>query len=220
MRLQEIWTETQMYREYLESMETFLQNEMQKCHEHMATFNRPSSVTGYDIKYETERFQEEIGYIEEALFLHTLEEFTNVLRKSFFVNLYAFLESRLLKGCRIKKSERVDIRLSLSDIRGQGIDKARVYLEKVLEIPFDFGPDWQEIQRYKSLRHCIVHNEGRLDEGFSDRNNALRTYVEDKDTLSLSSDGAIILSRDFCEEVLGVVQGFLESICLKLQEGE
>ena len=204
--------EISLYREYLQFMDAFLQKEANQSREHLESYVGPTSgdISPLDIKWETEKFDQYSGYIDDLYFNYSLDEFSNVLRRSLFANLYAFLESRMLKLCR--ENDNTDIKVSLSDIRGSGIDKAKTYLTKVIGISYKFGREWMEIQKYKTLRHCVVHYDGRLGDGFLDRGNDLKIYIEAKDSLSLSSDGIILFEKEFCEEVLDVIEGFLEEM--------
>ena len=136
-----------------------------------------------------------------------IDSFAHILRRSFFVSLYAFLESQLAKECEDRKGD--DVLLRLSDLRGDVIHRVKTYMVKVLRISFpSTSPEWQRIRCYRILRNCIVHNEGRLDERF-DQNDAksLKDYIDDTSTLSLS-DVTVVLSKDFCEEALQTVERF------------
>jgi len=132
--------------------------------------------------------------------------FPNILRKSFVVSLYSFLEHRLIEECWSRKGN--DILLNPSDIRG--IDRARVYLTKVLRVNFPSdSPEWEEIQSIRRLRNCIVHNHGKCD---GDKFKSLRDYVaQNSDTLSLSGD-EIVLSGEFCEQALHAVGKFVQRL--------
>lgn len=210
------YQEIRPYREYLHLMENFLQKEEARLSEFLATYEGPTSyeaISPLDVKYETEKFNQITGYVEELYFMHSLPEFSNILRRSLFVNLYSFLESRMLKICRDAEYQ---TSLSLSDLRGTGVDKAKVYLTKVVGISFDFGRDWEEIQNLKLLRHCVAHNEGKIDDGFGNGNMTLRVYIGSRSHLSLNSNGTISFEKEFCEEVLNIIERFLEVLVSKV----
>jgi hypothetical protein len=147
--------------------------------------------------------------------LTSIEEYTNILRKSFFINLYAALESRLMEECHYHEERHQagenKILLSLSDIAGRGVQKAMTYLVKVQCIVFSLGEskEWEDIQGYRILRNCIVHNDGRLNERANSRDK-LRRFIDRKPTLSLSEyDAEITLGKGFCEEAINTVERFL-----------
>lgn len=118
--------------------------------------------------------------------LNMIDDFANLLRSSFFVSLYSFLELRLIQECQSRKS--VHISLSLPDIRGRNdLDRIQKYFAKVLQVYFpDDTTHWQEIQNYRVLRNCIVHNRGTLS-GFGEAKR-LRDYIERNPELRISRD--------------------------------
>jgi hypothetical protein len=147
--------------------------------------------------------------------LASLEEFTDMLRKSFFVSLYSLLESQMEDECRARRQARNDIRLSLGDLSGKGIDRAKRYLTKVLGVSSIFGTsEWQRIKKYNLLRNCIVHNEGRL-QGFGGQKD-LREYINDnQQKLSLRKwlgQEEVVLSKEFCKEAVNAIDRFLQEL--------
>jgi len=209
LRQLKLIAEMDLFEQYLEVMEGFLETEAQKYRERLKDL-REETRAGKRITQPSFVTEEDVINLD----LQMLDHFTNILRKSFFVGLYTFLESRLMEICRSQK--RADSSQPLSDIPGKGIYKAKTYLVKVLGInfPFDTNPEWKEIQDYyRRLRNCIVHNEGRLDEGMKSKEDleALRDYVARKQTLSLPGK-EIILHRDFCKEALDTIRKFFDSL--------
>jgi len=200
---------TELFYDYLANMERFLEAEARKLRETLEATKRQMESGELTEPSCLGKMPVEIEAMEHLKYqLQQIKEFENILRKSFFVTIYAFLESRLLEDCRSQLSKRDDISLSLRDIGGHGIDKAKTCM-KILKVPLDTScSQWSEIQKYKQLRHCIVHNEGRLDEGFPD-SKGLRSYVSANPSLSLSPNGEIILSKDSCKEALDTVTMFL-----------
>jgi len=122
------------------------------------------------------------------------------------VNLYSFFEAALVKECRNRKSSETP--LSFSDIAGQNdIDRAKTYLTKVVRIHFPSdAPEWQEIQNYRMLRNCIVHNQGKMEEGA--RGQKLREYIARQKNLSLYGD-EVYFDKGFCEEAFETIRKFL-----------
>lgn len=86
---------------------------------------------------------------------------------SIFNSAYALFENHLNELCIIfgKDLNNKHLKdLSLKDLKGSGIERAKNYLSKVIGIKniFDSG-DWLEIQNYSKLRNVLVHTLGRLD---------------------------------------------------------
>ena len=119
--------------------------------------------------------------------------------------LYAFFENKLVTECRSRKNN--DTPLSFSDIAGHDdLERAKTYFTKVLRTSFPSNMrEWQEIQQYRLLRNCLVHNRGRLDDS---RYESLRKYVTRKTSLSAQYN-EVSLGEGFCAEVLEIIKSFL-----------
>lgn len=137
--------------------------------------------------------------------------FPNILRKSFLVSLYSFLEHWLLEQCYRRKGDNVLI--GPSDIRGENaIDRARIFLTKILRIDFPSDrPEWEEIQNIRRLRNCIVHDNGRCN---GDKHKKLRDYVA-RNSPSLSvSDNEVVVSSEYCQRSLRTIGKFIEHLSI------
>jgi len=146
------------------------------------------------------------------------EEYERILRNSFLVTVYAFLEVRLGWFCSTME-KRHKLPISWRDLRGEdALDRARLYLEKLggLKFPVD-GKEWQNIRRYEKLRHYIVHRGGRVRKDDEDtwrfaQNKQLVTndrYIDDE---------LMLLTSTFCSEVLKDVKSFFLSLHRELRQ--
>jgi hypothetical protein len=150
-------------------------------------------------------------YIDEAFGLHESDEFFSLLYSSFFVSLFSFLETQLNNECRGSQQGSPETKVSLNDIHGSGINRAKIYLVKVLNTSFQFDhePGWEQIQWYNKIRNCIVHNNGII----ADKN--LLKYIESHNDLQhgqFFGDDYVILSANFCSEAVSVMGDFLRSL--------
>jgi hypothetical protein len=210
-----------LFRQYLEDVEGFLEDEAQKYHEQLEELERKrreairtlskAVAAGEEIvpPPPDQGLQEEAEEYYRYEQLEMMAEFTNILRKSFFASLYGFFESWLIAECRSLRRKRAKTSPTPdfgSDITG----RVKTYLTRELQIAFPFGdsPEWNEIQGYRTLRNCIVHNEGKVTG--SRREADIRQYIGQKTTLSLSAGAAekVILHKGFCEEVLDTIEKF------------
>ena len=146
------------------------------------------------------------------------EEYERILRNSFLVMVYAFLEARLGWFCSTMH-KRHKLPILWSDLHGEdALDRARLYLVKLggLKFPVD-SREWQNIRHYEKLRHYIVHRAGRVRKDDKD------TWKFAKEKRLVTADGSIndnliLLPSEFCEEVLKDVSGFLSNLHQELSQ--
>lgn len=130
--------EIQFFKDYLETLEEFLKTEVSTLTQSLETLDlgyEPLSEErdgardedDYEAEHE-EYYKPSPREVEDQLRdrLDEIDGFANLLRSSFFVSLYSFLEPRLMKECQSRKGAH-----SLSDIRGHGLDKFKKYFAKV-----------------------------------------------------------------------------------------
>lgn len=152
-------------------------------------------------------FEEEYWDLEEI--------FPDILRKSFFVTVYSFIEIVLEAICHREKREG-SLSLSLGDLKGDGIGRSKVYLAKVAclsGLPFG-GAEWNEIYSYyRVLRNCIVHNDSRL---FKDMRpeeaERFEGYIRRTSGLERLGRDRVVFRKGFCEEVLRTTRGFFDQL--------
>jgi hypothetical protein len=104
--------------------------------------------------------------------------------------------------------------LSLSDIVGNGVQRAVTYLVKVHHIEFSLvnNPEWEKIQNFNILRNRIVHNQGRLDEGFERGKERLLKFIQKPTSRLQLENTRCVLNKDFCLDALDTIKAFLHSV--------
>jgi hypothetical protein len=156
------------------------------------------------------------SFDDEFFSNHEVDEFTNLMRSSFFVSIYSYLEARLNNEYRDSQKDNPQIKISLDDIHGAGINRAKTYLVKVLDtsFPFDDDSDWEKIQWFHKIRNCIVHTEGKV----NDKN--LSKYIENHPKLHCEmffGNEYVILDDGLCENAITVIGAFLRSLLFHRQ---
>lgn len=87
--------------------------------------------------------------------------YPNLQRRSILMTLFSFLEHQLDQLCElVAKEQRAQI--IHTDLKGKGIDRARLYLQKVMGLPLNASVVWQEIKRIQKVRNVVVHNDAKL----------------------------------------------------------
>jgi len=182
--------------EYLKTTEKYLLD---------ATTNRGAWL---DEQAETLPPEERNEFYERNIdFYRTYAEiFPGILRNSFLVSVHSLLEHKMDLVCKRIKEER-QIQINWSDLKGDTLDKFKLYSKLAgLDLQYD-DQTWQEINNYCLIRNCIVHNSGSL-KGFRDENR-LRAYVTRK---SIVSHDEITLTEQFCKEVVRTIRVFLNEV--------
>jgi hypothetical protein len=185
--------ELEQFRNYAEYIESSLRKEV-KSYEDRAEGLMPE---------EEEEFWD--CYIDEVA--PYSQDFPKIMRNSLFVSIYTFLEDKIVELC--VPSE--DTLLKLSDIKGQGIEQASIYLKKVLRIDFpDNSKEWHYIKKANLIRNCIVHSRGDVSKS---RNEAkIRNAVQDMQSVSIDKMGYIKLDEELCEDFIENVDSFLQQL--------
>lgn len=200
------------YYDYLETIVNFLEAEKEKHNQSIEEINQKIASGEIQIEDGLEQLPPELEY--DYYRLSSISEFENTLFSSFFVTIYFYLESELTRYCRKLEKDSQE-KLSLSDIVGNGVQRAITYLIKVHHINFSLGnsQEWEKIQNYNTLRNCIVHNQGRLDDSFekSQRDRLLRFIQKPNSKLQIENS-LCILNKEFCLESLDTIKKFLHEV--------
>jgi hypothetical protein len=142
--------------------------------------------------------------------------YPDMLRKSLFLALYSLAETELRTICRhVEKRDKLS--LSLNDIfaRGGFISKIRKYLEKLAFISFPGTLEWTELENYRKLRNCVVHNQGKLTSSGDDK--YLRnTYVPSQYPYLSTDDDQVVFHQGFCEKAFDVFDACIHQLCVAL----
>ncbi len=166
------------FKHYLSSMEKFLEQEaaaIRTCH--------------YD--------EGELSIIEN--YLDRLEDyFPDLLRKSLFVAIYTAIDTELIRWCD-RAHERMKSKSAPRELEGNFREKAKEYITRVLDIRLP--TEWQQIQDYADLRHCLVHAQGHLELYDKKKRKHLKDFIRKQRHLYLPND-EVTLEKGFCEEVI------------------
>ena len=198
---------------YLETISKFLKAETEKQRKDIDDFKEQISSGKIVPDDEPDQISIEQQYEEHVnSLLNEIEEFENILLKSFLVTIYGFLESQLMQRCRELEQQNKGVTLSISEIRGEGsVQKAMTYLIKVqhIDLSLSNSSGWERIQNYNALRNCIVHNEGRLDDGLKEGRDKLEKFIKRKGSNLHLYDPYIFLTKEFCKMAWETIEEFL-----------
>ena len=142
--------------------------------------------------------------------------FPDILWRTTFLHSYFRLEFCLDQVCKnLQQTE--DHKLSLSDVAGNGIFRAAVYLKKVCNISEPFTDiTWSKMNDYNKLRNIFVHGDGTADRekavGLAKRNEGLLVAIIDFDKIAMR------FSKKFNLNVLKEIDKFFHNLKKALQK--
>jgi len=157
-----------------------------------------------------EFYNEEIWHISETL--------PGAQWLSTYLLSFAFFEKYMNEICKIIGRNH-EHSLLLSDIKGKGVERAKIYLSKGfgVVVPFE-GCDWDCIKKLLALRNVIAHTSGELDLSIPHHkdvlafSNEINTIVVKDYTKSIGT-ARIDLSYDFNVYSIEKFRKFLISLC-------
>ncbi len=123
-------------------------------------------------------------------------EYPNILRKSFLITMYSYLEHELIKTCEFKK-ESESLQLDINQLNGGVLERAKNYL-KLIGKDISNCKSWSEINNIKAIRNCIVHSDGVLT---SEKDKHIRNYIKKRQDIRVEGD-AIFLTTDYCRHAI------------------
>jgi len=143
------------------------------------------------------------------------EVFPDILRKSLFTTCYSYLEDSLNRyGDYLYKHN--TYKLTLSDLKHDGIVRAQVYLKKVVGINFpDQTPTWMDIKQYNLIRNFIIHNNGKI-KGDPNKLEPIMKFIDDHPSITLKDRERIVLSKEFSLEFIKTMGVFFSLLTEEL----
>ncbi len=130
-------------------------------------------------------------------------EYPNILRNSFLITCYSYLEHELIYQCKILKSLPKDI----NDVKGHSIlDRAKDYL-KLIDLDISKSKSWNEIKNIQKIRNCIVHSDGILN--YEKAADHIRSYIEERRERDIFiQNNKVVLTADYCRYVVKMFREF------------
>jgi hypothetical protein len=118
-----------------------------------------------------------------------------------FLIAYSYFE-RALNALSMSFQKQNGAAVSIKDMSGQGITRARTYLTKVCEItsPFEL-PEWQRANLLAEIRNAIAHTSGYVDYLPADKRSLFSRLegqgIELRTEILNQKDAQIIITREF-----------------------
>lgn len=142
--------------------------------------------------------------------------FPDILWRTTFLHSYFRLESALDQVCKnLQQTE--EHKIGLTDIAGNGIFRASIYLKKVCCISEPFSDNtWSKLNDYNKLRNIFVHGEPLVDRKkgveLAKRNEGLLVSPIDYDKIALR------FSKEFNLKALHTIDNFFQILKNEMQK--
>ena len=134
------------------------------------------------------------------------EIYTGQYRKSTLVSIYSFLEHSMNGLCR-HLSARHSYPVKIEDLKGDGIIRAKLYLEKLASVDFQpLNGEWSELQTLNKIRNCIVHSEGDIK---ASSKADLDKLIANTKFLNLRNERYIVIDRPYIDGCITTIENFL-----------
>ena len=141
-----------------------IKREQGKLEEHFR--ERAKNMSEAEASIEAEFMAEDYSLVTDV--------FTKISLESFVIVLYSYIENGLNMYCEAARSyrnkqhqfeEKKPFELRYRHMKGKSIDRAKLYLKKVIGIDLKTGErPWGEITALRKIRNVIVHDRGWANE--------------------------------------------------------
>lgn len=151
--------------------------------------------------------------------------FSKISLNSYIIILYSYIESGLNTLCDAKFSDQAmlsekrgkePVKVRYIDMQGDGIRRAKLYMEKVFNVHLHTGEQpWAEIDALRRIRNAIVHDEGWANEALA-RNQCVKACA-DKGFLEIGERkdgnlGHIIIKSKYLDWITEQAREFFRKI--------
>lgn len=156
--------------------------------------------------------------------IETAETLPRLQWYSLLLVSYGYFEKLLNDFCtEFRTSD--DIKLSLKDLHGQGIERARNYLVKVVGLEKTFSTsDWQAIKQLGILRNSVAHRDGFVDYE-PDSPKSVYSKLSNIDGVELrqevmeQEDAQIFFNEKVIVEAISIFDRFIRNLISEMENG-
>jgi hypothetical protein len=171
-----------------------------------------------------EEIEEYYDWNSEDYFL-VEDVFKNISMYSFIVIFYSYIESGLNTICNVEYSDiaryhrkqgEPPFLIRCKDMKGEGIKRSKLYLEKVIGLNIHAGEKpWSEIETLRKIRNAIIHDDGTVSGQIIDDGN-VKQHINNG-LLEITDHGhntlgKIIINDGYLDFILAHTKQFFENI--------
>lgn len=173
-----------------------------------------NKLNGILKEYPKEHQQDIVESYSWDLHLNQIK-YPHIHRESLILTIYSFFENQLNRLCAIL-SESVSTNISLKDLKGQGIERAFLYLKKVAGFDLSgMGKELPYIKNVNTIRNLIVHNGAMIPER---PDHKLLRFVTENPHLYGKAGQGIIIRSEFIDQLLEMLINFFKKLEKEVQK--
>jgi hypothetical protein len=171
-------------------------------------------------EFEQDSFFRDINdhWIETAETLPRLQWYAQLLV------VYGYFEKLLNDFCEEQRSAQT-LKLSLKDLYGQGVERARSYVVKVIGLDKTFSSkNWQAIKNISVLRNSVAHRDGVIDyepdlpsSVYSKLGKIIG--IELRQEVMNQQDAQIYFNEQVVMEALNIFESFIRELIAEMENG-
>lgn len=136
--------------------------------------------------------------------------FPNQLRYGIVVSIHTVLEDELTNICNgIKQTQH--IRVAPTDLKGDALARAWVYLTKVASLPIN-ATVWGMIEPYSVIRNFVVHQSGRFPVEHG-KSRLVANFCKATKLANIDENHTIWITPKFCDDFCERAETLLVHVC-------
>lgn len=143
-------------------------------------------------------------------------EFPNTQRKSTFISLISYFENSMNELCEIYEYHN-KLTVNYKDMNGKGIERAKLYLVKIVGLDFPTTKNWSEIKILQRIRNNFVHSYSEVypenDQLIYEVNSIKHLKLYKLQTKSL-----LQVEDNFLEYVLEIFENFYKELLVVVEK--
>ena len=127
---------------------------------------------------------------------------------SFIMVIFSFLEDKLNEICAVSLIKHRWSKVKLKDMRGRGIQRAKLFLKKVCDFTLPNEQLWEKLEGIRLIRNCLVHSGGETtnEKVINCAKKVGKIKIEENPSLKITT---IQATSDYCSYVIDIIENYL-----------
>jgi len=194
-----------------EYLKTYYQDVLRELVKKRKRIGRNIKKRKSDTEKTTNHVTSFLNTIVDEQIKYDLDKYTDIsviFKYTIVMAAMAYYENLMNFYCNNAKN---DTLIKLTDIKGEGIERAKIFMTKVLSRQQMFSnKSWDDIITIRDIRNIIVHNAGRINPD-NESHKKLKRKIQSTDGVSCKMD-IIMIEDDYIINALDTILGFGEGL--------